>query len=457
MKTRAVRLRGKRKLFLDEIELPELADKEIRAKIITNSLCFSTYKAWQQGETHKRTPDDLKKCPVTVGHELAGIIEEVGKSLKGKYSAGDFFILQPSIYYTGKIPVPGGIYGAVGYSFPFCGGNAQDIIIPQPVIDSNAILTFKNCAFFEASLAEPLSCIIGAVHEQYHTTTNEHSHIMGIKKGGNLAILGAGGPMGIGMLDYFLNADKKPSFIMATEIDDAKLTKARQIFADSKSPVHPLRDKTLRTFDVPMDIGTASNGVKLIFINPKKENIFAKAKRLTGGKLFDDIFTLSPSEKLIETADKLLGENGTHNFFAGPSDKKLSAKINFYHIHYSHHKHIGRSGGNTWDLKEALKLLEGKKLSPAKMINAIGGLDSVVDAIKNFPYLSSGKKIIYTGIKMPLVELSELKNLSKNENTPPVYKKIYSDLDSIISQNKGLWREEAEKYILSREEISFRL
>jgi threonine dehydrogenase-like Zn-dependent dehydrogenase len=433
MKTRAVRLHGKNKLLLDVIELPPLGNREIRAKIITNSLCFSTYKTWQQGETHKKTPDDLKKNPVIVGHEFAGIIEEVGKDLKGLYLKGDFFAIQPAIYYNGPIFVPGGIYGAVGYSFQFCGGNAQDIIIPQPVIDSGVAITFKNCAFFEASLAEPLSCIIGAANEEYHTTIGEHRHIMGIKEGGNLAILGAGGPMGIGMIDYFLHGDRKPSFIMATEIDDEKLNRAKKLFSDEKS------------------------SVKLVFINPKKENIFSKAKKLTEEKLFDDIFTLFPSRELIETADKLLGENGTHNFFAGPSEKELSAEINFYHIHYSHHKHLGTSGGNIEDLKEVLKLLGNKKLNPAQMVSVVGGLDSVIGAIENFPYLPPGKKMIYTGVKMPLVELSELKKLSKNENTTPVYKKIYKDLDNIISNNKGLWCKEAEEYIMNRKEISFRL
>ena len=433
MKTRAVRLHGKEKLSLDVIELPQLGNRELRAKIITDSLCFSTYKAWQQGEAHKRTPDDLKKYPVIVGHEFAGIIEEIGKDLKGKYSKGDFFILQPGIYYTGPIFVHAGIYAAVGYSFPFCGGNAQDVIIPQPVIDRNAILTFKNCSFFEASLAEPFCCIIGAAHEQYHDTIGDHRHIMGIKEGGNLAILGAGGPMGIGMLDYFLHGDMKPSLIMATDVYEDKLNRVKQLFNNKK------------------------NRVKLVFVNPKKEDLFWKSKKLTDGKLFDDIFTLFPSGEVIETADKLLGENGTHNFFAGPSDKDLSAQINFYHIHYSHHKHIGISGGNTQDLKEALKLIEKQRLHPAHMISAIGGLDSVIDAIENFPNMPTGKKMIYTGIKMPLVELSELKKLSEKEDTPPIYKKIYVDLDAIISKNSGLWCKEAEKYILGRKEVSFRL
>ncbi|HIE43188.1 MAG TPA: L-sorbose 1-phosphate reductase [Candidatus Omnitrophica bacterium] len=430
MKTKAVRLHGKKQLSLDVIELPKVGKRELRAKIVTNSLCLSTHKAWKQGEAHKRTPDDLKKNPVIVGHEFAGIIEEVGEDLKNRYSEGDFFILQPSLFYTGPLFVHGGIYAAPGYSFPFCGGNAQDIIIPQPVIDSNTVLTFKSCAFFKASLAEPLSCIIGAAHEQYHCKMGKHHHIMGIKEDGNLAILGGGGPMGLAMVDYFLHADRSPSLIMVTEIDENRLTRAKKLFHSCEGEP------------------------RVVFLNPRREDLFSKAKELTGGKLFDDIFTLFPSKELIETSDKLLGENGTSNFFAGPSDKDLSASINFYHLHYSYHKHIGTSGGNTDDLKEALKLLEEDRLNPAQMITAVGGLDSVISAIENFLSLPPGKKLIYTGIKMPLVELSQLKHLSEEESTPPVYKKVYRDLHAIIIKNGELWCEEAEQYILKRKEIS---
>ena len=54
MKTRAVRLYGKDDLRLEEFELPQIKDSEILAKIVTDSICMSTFKAAKQGSEHKR-------------------------------------------------------------------------------------------------------------------------------------------------------------------------------------------------------------------------------------------------------------------------------------------------------------------------------------------------------------------------------------------------------------------
>ena len=53
MKTKAVRLYGKADLRLEEFELPPMRDDEILARVVTDSLCMSSYKAVHQGEDHK--------------------------------------------------------------------------------------------------------------------------------------------------------------------------------------------------------------------------------------------------------------------------------------------------------------------------------------------------------------------------------------------------------------------
>jgi len=54
MKTKAVRLYGEYDLRLDEFELPEISDMEILAKVHSDSICMSSYKAAKQGKNHKR-------------------------------------------------------------------------------------------------------------------------------------------------------------------------------------------------------------------------------------------------------------------------------------------------------------------------------------------------------------------------------------------------------------------
>ena len=81
MLTKAVRIHGKMDLRLEEIELPEVGDDDVRIKIISDSICMSTYKASVEGADHKRVPNDVAENPTIVGHEFCGIIDAVGKNL----------------------------------------------------------------------------------------------------------------------------------------------------------------------------------------------------------------------------------------------------------------------------------------------------------------------------------------------------------------------------------------
>jgi len=76
------------------------------------------------------------------------------------------------------------------------------------------------------------------------------------------------------------------------------------------------------------------------------------------------------------------------------------------------------------------------------MITHIGGLDSVVETTLNLPQIPGGKKLIYTNISMPLVALSDLAELGKNDP-------LYARLADILSMNENIWSLEAERYLLA--------
>ena len=101
MKTRAVRLHGKDDLRLDEFELPAIKENEILAKVVSDSICMSSYKAAHQADTHKRVPRDIAEKPTIIGHEFAGEIVEVGAKWQGQFKAGDKFSIQPALFYEG--------------------------------------------------------------------------------------------------------------------------------------------------------------------------------------------------------------------------------------------------------------------------------------------------------------------------------------------------------------------
>ena len=239
MKTTAVRLYGKNDLRLETFELPPIKEDEILAKVISDSICMSSYKAAYQGSDHKRVPDDIAENPVIIGHEFCGELVEVGAKWAHKFRAGQKFSIQPALNYKGSQEAP-------GYSFHYIGGDATYIIIPQEVMEMNCLLEYDGEAFFSGSLSEPVSCIVGTYHANYHTTQGSYEHKMGIVEGGNLAILAGAGPMGLGAIDYAIHCDRKPGRVVVTDIDDTRLARAAEILSVEEAK---------------------KNGVELMYIN----------------------------------------------------------------------------------------------------------------------------------------------------------------------------------------------
>ena len=228
MKTKAVRIHGKMDLRLEEINLPEVGPDDVQVKIISDSLCMSSYKAAVEGEDHKRVPDDCDVNPTIVGHEFCGVIHAVGENWKHKYKVGDGFAIQPAHFYKGSQMAP-------GYSYQYCGGDAQYGNVPIETLLTDSLLTYNSDTYFYGSLAEPLSCVIGTFHAMYHTQAGSYEHKMGIVEGGKMALLASVGPMGLGAIDYAIHCDRKPGLLVITDIDDERLNRADDRAADRRN------------------------------------------------------------------------------------------------------------------------------------------------------------------------------------------------------------------------------
>lgn len=406
MKTKAVRLYGKEDLRLEEFELPKIKEDEILASVITDSLCTSSWKLAKQGENHKKAPNDIAQNPIIVGHEFCGKIIEVGEKWRSKFKPCMKYVIQANLQLSDRPDCP-------GYSYKYIGGDATYIVIPNDVMKQNCLIEYNGDTYFEGALIEPLSCVIGAFNANYHLIDGTYNHKMGIKEGGNLLIMGGVGPMGLLAIDYALHGPKKPKKIVVTGRNEEKINRAKELYSSEG--------------DIELEFVNISN------IDNQEEHL----KSVVGGG-YDDIFVLVPSQLLLTQASNILNPDGCLNFFAGPQDKNFSAGINFYNIHYNFTHFVGTSGGNTDDMKEAVRLIEEKKVNVAKIVTHILGLNDVPKATINLPQINGGKKLVYTQKNIPISSINELTESKNNE------------LSEILIRNNKIWSKEAEDYILSK-------
>ena len=414
MKTKAVRLYGKEDLRLEEFELPAIKDDEVLACVICDSICMSSYKAAEQGGDHKRVPNNVAENPVIIGHEFCGKIVEVGKKWEGKFFPGQKFAVQPALNLPGKPD-------ALGYTFGNCGGDATYVVIPSIAMEQGCLLPYEGEAYFGGALAEPLACVCCAAHSMFHTPSKEYyGHEMGIKKGGNMVMMAAVGPMGLAAIDYILHSDRRPGKLVITDIDQSRLDRAA----------------TLLTKE-----GAKALGTELVYLNTRGIDANAVLMELSGGKGYDDAVVFAPVPPVVELADSVLADDGCLNFFSGPADPAFSSKINLYNVHYAGTHICGSAGSNTHDMEEVLAMIADTKLTPSFLVTHIGGLNAAADATLDLPKIPGGKKLIYTHIDLPLTAIADFKKLGE---TDPMFAK----LAEITERNNGLWSVEAEQYLL---------
>lgn len=412
MKTKAVRIYGVKDLRLEEFELPAMGDDEIQARIVTDSLCMSTYKVANQGSKHKKLPENLEENPVIMGHEFCGVIEAVGKKWQHLYKPGDKFVAQPNLARADTF--------SLGYSFPYVGGEATKVIIMNEAIEKGCLLPYRGESFFEGALVEPLSCVIAGFKANFHLRDrNEYDHTMGVKEHGAMAILGGTGPIGSLAVDYAIHNSRRPDILVVTGSTQAKLDRSKELYSPEEAKKY---------------------GVELHYVlTPKGSDFVEELKQFTPGHQgFDDIFLMVAQEDMVTKAESLLAGDGCLNFFAGPADSQFSARMNFYNLHYNATHFVGTSGSNTQDMKDAIECIEKKTVNLAKIATHILGLNDVCDSILKIPELPGGKKIVYSQKNFPLTDVQTF----TGEDS------VTTALKELVAKNNGLWSAEAETYFL---------
>ncbi|MDI9611868.1 MAG: zinc-binding dehydrogenase [Acidobacteriota bacterium] len=177
-KMTAAVLYGKRDVRIEQIPVPRVGKGEVLVRIKAALTCGTDLKVYRQG-FHAR----MIVPPSVFGHELAGVVEEVGEGVES-FSPGMRVVSANS--------------GPCNECF-FCqkhlanlcenlqfinGAYAEYIKIPERIVRQNLLILPDSVDFQEAALVEPLACVIRAAEET------------GIEEGDTVVVIGMG-PIGL--------------------------------------------------------------------------------------------------------------------------------------------------------------------------------------------------------------------------------------------------------------------
>ena len=425
MKAKSWRLYGASDVRLEDVELPSAGADGVVVEIVANSVCVSDYKCVTLGAAHKRVPDDVAARPVMFGHEMAGVVVEVGERWKDQFRVGQRVGIQPTLN------VPGHEIGTViGFCWHTAGGESTHVYLPSIVMEMGCLLPYEGEAFFKCSLAEPISCVLAGLRANYHNAQTAHEHVQGIAEGGAMLLMAGCGAMGLGCVDIACHSpERRPRMLVVTDVDEYRLSRAARMFG-------------LAWADGRAD--GEVNGVTLHFVNTAAIPDPVKALKVYPGAEngYDDIFVMAAVPQLLTQCSELLAYDGCLNFFAGPKDKNLMAPFNFYNIHYMMHHVAANSGSLVGDMVDSVGWIGKGVLHPEVMVTHVGGLDSVADATLSLVNVPGGKRLVYTHVSMPMTAIADFAEKGK---TDP----LFAELDRICAAHNGLWSKEAEDYLLA--------
>ena len=425
MKAKALRLYGASDLRLEDVELESAGKDGIVVEIVANSVCVSDYKCATLGAGHKRVPNDVADNPVIIGHEMCGVVREVGEKWKDRFHAGQRVGIQPTLNVPGHE-----LDTVIGFSWHSVGGESTHVYLPSIVMEMGCLLPYEGDAFFKCSLAEPISCIVAGLRANYHNEQAAHAHVQGIVDGGAMLLMAGCGAMGLGCVDIVCHSpERRPRMLVVTDVDEFRLSRAARMFGLAWSD------------------GRADgevNGVALHFVNTATMADPVKELRAYPGAEngYDDIFVMAAVPALLTQCSYLLAYDGCLNFFAGPKDKGLEASFNFYNIHYMLHHVAANSGSLVCDMVDSVDWIGKGILHPEVMVTHVGGIDSAADATLNLVSIPGGKRLVYTHVSMPMTAIADFAEKGKDDP-------FFAELDRICSAHNGLWSKEAEDYLLA--------
>lgn len=276
-------LYGKEHLEIERVDVPIVGPGDVLVRVRAALTCGTDVKVFRRGY-HAR----MIKPPALFGHELAGDIVEIGKSVK------DFKIGQ-RVMAANSAPCGACFYCQRGQE-NLCedllfnnGAYAEYIRIPERIVQKNLHGLENGVGYQDAALAEPLACVLRGLEES------------NVRPGDTVAIIGLGP---IGMMFVRLAKTIYQARVIAIGRRQPQLDRAGRMGADE------------------------------LVLNDDGADVVRAVKDLTHGRGADVVIEAVGLPDLWQLGVQMLRRGGVVNFFGGcASGTEVRLDTNL--LHYS--------------------------------------------------------------------------------------------------------------------------
>ncbi len=324
-------LYGKEDVKIEQVPIPRVGDGEVLIKVQVALTCGTDLKVYQRGY-HAR----MIVPPALFGHELAGVIEEVGPGVKT-------FRKGMRVVALNSAPCQACFYCSK-HQENLCedllfnnGAYAEYIKIPKRIVELNMLAMPQGMSFEAAAMTEPLACVLRGLQET------------GVEIGDNVAVIG-GGPIGLMFLQVAKAIGCNP---LAVVKRDEQVAAARKFGAE-----------------------------QVVQISDRVDTVDAVRALTPGGRGVDVVIEAVGRPQAWQWAIDMVRKGGTVNLFGGcPSGTKVEIDTN--RLHYSEITLKATFHHTPDTVRRAFKLIAERKVQPTDYITGEAPLSKLQDILRH--------------------------------------------------------------------------
>ena len=320
--------KGIGQMTVEDIPKPEIQPGTVLLKVKACAICGGDVRTFRHGHAAIKTP-------IVLGHEIAGEIVEVASDVT-TYSVGERVIVAPAIGCGACAYCLSGwqnmCYTRKTIAHHYNGGFAEYVLIPAGALRAGNINRIpEEVTYLEASLAEPLACVLNA------------QEVMNINLGDSVVVIGAG-PIGC----------------MHAEL--AKGRGAGKVILVNRSP-RRLEEAKQFKYDAYIDL-SSTDGVEAVM-------------ELTGGLGANVVIVTAGTAEAQNLGIAMASKMGKVCLFAGLPKDEPTIQMDANFVHYRQIAVYGAFSSAPRHNALALEMIRSGKVSAAKILSHVVSLDKI--------------------------------------------------------------------------------